>query len=82
MRLIHANVVADAHRVISPGAILLDGARIVEVGSPQSIGPVADASLESRPREMILPGLVNAHVHLDLTALGPISCDEGFPKWL
>ena len=82
MRVIHADMVADAHRVISPGAILLDGPRIVKVGSPQSVGTVAHASLESRPEELILPGLINAHVHLDLTSLGPISCDEGFSKWL
>jgi cytosine/adenosine deaminase-related metal-dependent hydrolase len=37
-----------------------------------------------RPRSVLLPGLVNAHTHLDLTHLGPRPYDpaDGFMSWV
>ena len=81
-RLIHAAAVSDAHKTHRPGAILLEGRSVLAVGSPQELGPVKDATMEDRSGQVVLPGLVNAHVHLDLTALGPIPCDQGFDRWL
>jgi len=34
------------------------------------------------PHAVLGPGLVNAHTHLDLTALGPLSAEGGFAAWL
>ena len=81
-RLVHASAVIDAEQVHQPGAMLLEGRSVVAVGSPQDLGQVTDAAFEDRSGQVVMPGLVNAHAHLDLTALGPIPCDQGFDRWL
>ncbi|MEL6330182.1 MAG: amidohydrolase family protein, partial [Planctomycetota bacterium] len=50
---------------------------------------VGDQSLEAdevidRPGAVLIPGLVNAHSHLDLTAIGPIPHEpaDGFVSWI
>ena len=60
----------------------MEGDRVIAVGSPGKIGEVPGISAEKYSGEVLLPGLVNAHVHLDLTAMGPVACDEGFMPWL
>lgn len=81
--LIRAASVVDGqgHRA-SPGAVLLDGARIVESGKVSAIGPVDDARKVDRPRSVILPALVNVHCHLDLSHLGPMRWDGDFVSWI
>src|SRR5262245_18903468 len=82
-RLIRAAAIADAAGTLAaPGAILLDGGRIIAAGSPQVIGAVTGASVEDLPREIVIPALVNAHAHLDLTHIGPIALKGDFTEWV
>lgn len=82
-RLYRAAAVIDAEQVAaSPGAILIDGDRIVAAGTPESIGEPADAAIVDLPRSVIMPGLVNAHAHLDLTHVGPVALEGDFIDWI
>ena len=70
---------------IEDGAVAIEGSRIVGVGARREL---VEKFAEARVREFgeaaILPGLVNCHSHLELTAmrgfLEPVESD--FPSWL
>jgi len=42
----------------------------------------AEPRVVERPHALLLPGLVNAHVHLDLTDVGPQSFGGDFLQWI
>lgn len=70
---------------IEAGAVAVDGPRIVGVGSHDEIAArFPEAQLESFGQSVILPGLVNTHTHLELTALrGYLENEESdFFAWL
>lgn len=90
---IDAAALADATLGVVPsGAILLHihPDRVVEVlavGEPAALEapdlPPPDRRI-SLPAHLLMPGLVNAHTHLDLTHIGPVPHDpaEGFVRWV
>lgn len=83
MRLIHAAAIADgAGCFAAPGAILLEGERLVAAGSPQSIGQPVGVVVEDHGGAVVIPALVNAHAHLDLTHIGPQLFDGDFTHWV
>ncbi|MCA9306592.1 MAG: amidohydrolase family protein [Phycisphaerales bacterium] len=91
IRLISAAGVADATGVCaSPGALLIECGttmRVLAVGTPRQVAshPAAgSAERVDRPDAVLIPGLVNAHTHLDLTSVGPRVYDkrDGFSAWL
>ncbi len=51
-------------------------------GSPASVGAPADAEVVDLPGHVLLPALVNAHCHLDLSHLGPVPCSGRFVDWV
>jgi cytosine/adenosine deaminase-related metal-dependent hydrolase len=70
-QLIRAAAVIDADGVsAAPGALLLEGSRVIAAGRPEEVGGVGDAEVVECSG-VIIPALVNAHTHLDLTDLGP-----------
>lgn len=73
--------VADAP--IADGAVLVSGNSVEAVGAREDLSRAAGAA-ECRhyPGCVIIPGLVNAHTHLALTALEGTSPPAGFPEWL
>jgi len=82
-RLIRAAAALDAERLIAPAAILLEDGRVTAVGRPAELGDGgAGVTIEDRPGELLLPVLVNAHVHLDLWSVGTVSIEQGFDDWL
>lgn len=91
--VIIARAAADARRAWShragPIALLLDQS----TGTVLSITPASELPSEFRradtpiialPDAVLLPGLVNAHTHLDLTDIGPRPHDprQGFMSWI
>jgi cytosine/adenosine deaminase-related metal-dependent hydrolase len=82
-QLVRAAGVYDGAQVAAaPGALLIESGRIAAAGTPESIGSVPDADRIDYPDAVIIPGLVNAHVHLDLTHLGPIPFTGSFRSWV
>lgn len=71
-------------RVVPTGA-----ARVVVVGKREEVDSHPSARAEGLLRVdlsdcLLIPGLVNAHTHLDLTHIGPVGFDEagGFVGWV
>jgi 5-methylthioadenosine/S-adenosylhomocysteine deaminase len=70
---------------IEPGAVAIDGASIVGVGAAADLrARFPEARVEDFGQSVILPGLVNTHTHLELTALrGYLENEESnFFAWL
>lgn len=69
-------------RIVSPGAVAIEGQRIVAVGPPDRVaarGPAArtiDAS-----GKVVLPGLINTHTHLFQTLLKGPADDRQLEDW-
>ncbi len=81
---IDAAAAADATRLLAPASILLSReGRVAAIGAPEAVGATGDATVVRLERSVVLPGLVNAHTHLDLTAIGPRPFDAagGFAEW-
>jgi cytosine/adenosine deaminase-related metal-dependent hydrolase len=70
-KLIVAEWIAPMDReVIRGGGMLIEGEKIVEVWDGAGLRKkYSDAKLEDFGKSIILPGLVNAHVHLELSHL-------------
>ncbi len=73
---------ARGHR---PGAVAVQSGRVIATGEADAMrhryGNDA-ATVIDRPGDLLLPGLVNAHAHLDLTALGPRPSGDDFIGWV
>lgn len=74
----------DRGRSARPGAVLVRRGRIVAAGHPDELPRklVQEAQVVERPGELLLPALVNAHTHTDLTELGHRSYGGDFLEWL
>ena len=78
-------VVPIAGSVIEDGAVAVEGARIVGVGPEAVIQERFPQSSQQRfPQAVIIPGLINTHTHLELTAMrGYLEHEESdFFAWL
>lgn len=81
--LIRAAMVIDAASVrASPGVVLIERGRLVAAGSAQSIGSPGVTRVVDLTRSVLIPGLVNAHAHLDLTHVGPVNYGGDFVNWI
>jgi cytosine/adenosine deaminase-related metal-dependent hydrolase len=87
---IDASSLADSQREVSPASVLLDVTAeftVLAAGEPGEVDrhPRArGARRMDRAGCTIIPGLVNAHAHLDLTHAGPLPFDPagGFSGWI
>src|SRR5580700_10165358 len=85
MRAVHADAVvtgdADVHR---DGAVVVDGhGAVVDCGPAGEVLPRHAGVSVERVRGVLLPGLVNAHTHLELSALrGTVPGGAGFVPWV
>lgn len=69
--------------VIRDGAIVCDGGMIVDVGAERALrGAYPDAQRVEHGNAIILPGLVNAHTHLELTGIGRLPRPRSFVDWV
>lgn len=70
---------------VEDGAVAVEGERIVGVGARETVaGKFPEARLRDFGEAVVLPGLVNSHSHLELTAMrGFLEREEGdFLAWL
>ncbi|MBL8745390.1 MAG: amidohydrolase family protein [Phycisphaerae bacterium] len=93
VRLFRGIGAADARgEVASPGAVLVsvdpraDWPELIASGPAEAVSrheAAADARVVNLDGAVLLPGLVNAHTHLDLTHIGPRPFDPsaGFGGW-
>lgn len=78
-------VLPISSEMIEDGAVAVDGPLITGVGErAELLRRFPEARFEDYGEAVILPGLVNAHSHLELTAMrGFLEDEEGhFQKWL
>jgi cytosine/adenosine deaminase-related metal-dependent hydrolase len=68
---IASRIFLDADTVISPGAVAVRDGAVVEAGKPREVERRLPAGFERKefPGAAILPGLVNAHTHLQIPRL-------------
>ena len=71
-------VVVTPWKILENGYVRVENGRIVEVGSNYSGTDGVDHG-----SGVLMPGLVNAHIHLELSALrGRLPFDRGFKGWV
>ncbi|HEX8472898.1 MAG TPA: amidohydrolase family protein [Pyrinomonadaceae bacterium] len=78
-------VLPVASEAIADGAVAVEGTRIAGIGERASLeSRFPDARVEDFGEAAILPGFVNCHSHLELTAMrGFLEAEEGdFQAWL
>ena len=77
-------VIPVSSEPIRNGAVVVDGGRIVDIGTSEKIEAAHPRLPEiRRPNSLILPGFVNAHTHLELSwTRGKIGGFEDFTGWL
>ncbi len=85
MRALHADavVLGDGAPVVDGAVVVGAGGEIVAVGPAGEVLPRHAGVAVERVRGVVLPGLVNAHTHLELSALrGCVPGGVGFVPWV
>lgn len=68
---------------IMEGAVRLEGNQIVAVGAEADLPPEAGEEIIDLPNCVLLPGLINAHCHLDYTGFrASIDPPASFTRWI
>ena len=68
---------------VDNGGIAVENGRIVAVGPFHDVAAAAGGPVEDLGDVVLLPGLVNAHCHLDYTGMaGLIARPRTFPDWI
>jgi 5-methylthioadenosine/S-adenosylhomocysteine deaminase len=72
-----------ARQVLSPGAVAIDGAAIVEVGAPDALtARYAAAETIDASGDIVLPGLINTHTHAPMVMYRGLADDLALMQWL
>jgi cytosine/adenosine deaminase-related metal-dependent hydrolase len=69
----------------APGAVRMRGAQVLAAGAPEIVSQAVAGRPVQRidlPGYLLLPGLVNAHTHLNLTDIGPKPLEGSFIDWI
>lgn len=70
-------------RIIENGAIAIDEGRIVEVGeSPEALSNYEADRVIDGSGKIVMPGLINTHIHLAMTNFRGVNDDLSGMKWL
>ena len=82
--IIRARIVVTMHGApIENGAVAVSGNRIVDVGRFDDIKTRNAGNAVDLGEQALLPGLINAHCHLDYTCLrGKIPPQKSFTDWI
>ena len=71
------------HRILTPGAVAIDGADIVDVDTPAAIAAKYQPAETIDARDQIvLPGLVNTHTHAPMVMYRGLADDLALREWL
>ena len=91
-KIISAEVLIPmSSEILIDGAIAVDGDEIIDVGREEDLlKRYPDATHEDFPNHVLLPGLINAHTHLDLSLhksqikdpVNALSTDVDYISWL
>ena len=73
----------ETRQILSPGAVAIDGANIVDVGTPAAIAAryTAGQTIEVRD-QVVLPGLINTHTHAPMVMYRGLADDLALMDWL
>jgi cytosine/adenosine deaminase-related metal-dependent hydrolase len=84
VRLVHADaVIVGDGTAIRDGAVVLERGRVLDVGPAVDVMARATGALVERVHGVLLPALVNAHAHVELSGLkGAAVSGAGFVPWL
>jgi cytosine/adenosine deaminase-related metal-dependent hydrolase len=82
--IIRARIVVTMHGApIENGAVAVSGNRIIDVGRFDEIKTRNAGNCVDLGEQALLPGLINAHCHLDYSCLrGKISPQKSFTEWI
>jgi len=82
--IIRARIVVTMHGApIENGAVTVSGNRIVDVGKFDDVKTRNTGETVDLGEQVLLPGLINAHCHLDYTCLrGKIPPQKSFTDWI
>lgn len=82
--ILRARVVLPVSRpALDNGAVLISGNRIAAVGRPDELERPADTPVTDLGDAVLLPGLINAHCHLDYTDMaGMAPATRHFTDWI
>jgi len=68
---------------IENGALLIRGGEVVETGRWEDLRSRGNGRMEDLGEVVVLPGLINAHAHLDYTGMaGQLPVPRQFPDWI
>ncbi len=71
------------NEIFDPGAVAIDGDRIVAAGSEEAIlSQYQAAEVIDCGKKVLMPGLVNTHTHIPMTLLRGLSDDLRLEVWL
>jgi cytosine/adenosine deaminase-related metal-dependent hydrolase len=85
MRVLHADAVVTGDAEVYRDGVVVVGPEgdVVDVGSASDVLPRHAGPPVERIQGVLLPGLVNAHTHLELSALhGLVPGGAGFVRWV
>jgi aminodeoxyfutalosine deaminase len=82
--IIRARILVTMHEApIENGAVAVSGKRIVDVGRFDDVKTRNAGNVVDLGEQALLPGLINAHCHLDYTCLrGKIAPQKSFTDWI
>src|SRR5579862_5422827 len=71
------------HRMLTPGAVAIDGNAIVDVDAPDAIAAKYRAAdtIDAR-NDIVLPGLINTHTHAPMVMYRGLADDLALMDWL
>src|SRR5437868_2330178 len=70
-------------RVLSPGAVAIDGVNIVAVDTPQAIAAAfAPREAIDARGQILMPGLINTHTHAPMVLYRGLADDLALMDWL
>ncbi len=68
---------------LAHGALRVEGGSIVALGRQSDLLPLPGEEVWDGPRHVLMPGLINAHAHLELHAMrGRLAAGLSFPDWV